>query len=225
MSRGKKLTIAVLLVLTLALAAISTYVALTLNSERTPDVGVSGFGDYATRDLYENITVFFGGKDCDEFLNSNFFTNQTFDNSTVFSFSSIENNLEDFGAYEYLPTSCSYVLQNDNRLNFLVYSYDYDSFIAESREELYSRINVFDQVLDEGTFSNTDYFFGIENDKCVTHFFQLDNEFEYARLEYNVGELDCSTLIEDNKAFSSRISSELNETVETVEYVTKLESI
>ncbi len=210
MSTGKKITIGVLLLLTLILAGVSTFIALSLNDQGTSqneDVGVAGFGEAATRDIYEQVYLRFGLTECEDILNRSFISSNSFRTNMFNNFISVENNLEQLGLLEYLPLSCTYNFGNNSKLRFSVFTYDIDSEIAESREALYSRINSFDSIIDEGTTNNTDYFIGVEEDRCITNMFQLDNEFEYAQIEYSLDGVECNQLVSDNDIFVEELSS------------------
>ena len=220
MSNVQRITIALLLIITIALALVSIYVA--YRSSQQSDISISGFGQYAKRDLYENVSFFLGTTECIDFIDQSTFN--SLNNPLLNTLLSTQNAIEDLGILEYLAKSCIFQLENENNINFYIYTYNFDSNIDESKEALYNRINNFDRVIDDGSVFSTDYFFGVKEDQCVTHLFHLDNEFEYIRVEYEIKSVNCEELIPDNELVSKQVSKVVDDLINRIKYVTELET-
>ncbi len=218
MSTGRKITIFILLLLTIGLGAVSLYVTYNITQDNAPeDSDASGFGPEATTDLFSVVEKYFREVPC-ETLMSNY-------NATTELIDAV-NEATEAGTYSFepanlpqatdIPMQCIFNLGPDHSVVFLAYTYEVESDIDNSAEELYARVKEqygLNEVVDEGTSDRIKYFFGwdqvttvaVEKLVCRSVLFESQNDFEYASVVY-YGFDDCTDVINLNKILTQAIS-------------------
>lgn len=171
------------------------------------DSGASGFGAGATKTLYDDVTKVFSDVSCEPFIQNKDLANGLTITATI-----------KYKPENGLPLICYYKLSDESELLFQLFSYNESSFIDNSQDDLFNRINGKELAnsLNEGESKGVNYFFGNavnENDnrsQCKTTFFHVQNDFEYARLTFNSPK-SCSELTTLNTSISQNISSVISD--------------
>jgi len=219
MNQRRKVTLAALFVMTLLLAGVSIFITIRIQQNNAAaDANASGFGSTATTNKFGSVFQEFASYSCDAFL-----SNSTF---TFFkvkpSFTSIQattNNLDIFGSLPYLPVNCTYKISDTKSIDFLLHSYDTNSFIDDSEEALFTRINAnLKSVIIKDYYGYVTMFFGEDNPivsapassdiTCRANLFHSQNDFEYAEIIYH-GFGDCNSLVNDNQLIVAPFASQI----------------
>lgn len=197
MSDKRKLTLAVLFILTIVLAAVSIFITIRIQQSNAPDDSqAAGFGATATKELYEIVKETFYNTPCNTFLSTDIVKNYTPKlTSELINYTTITATEEKIDADK--TKICIYDLGDNRKLTFEFYPYDADSAIANTAEDLYSEINAALIAEDPITFltgvNNVDSFYGTDSqfyERCRTTLFHTQNEFKFASLFYE-GYFEC----------------------------------
>ncbi|MEP7103619.1 MAG: hypothetical protein ABI721_02850 [Candidatus Dojkabacteria bacterium] len=217
MDSRRKVTLAILFVMTVLLAGASVFITIRIQQNNAAtDANASGFGSTATTNKFSSVFEEFAKYPCSNILDTNRLSTES--GLLITKIDSIVNNLDFSGAIPYLPLNCTYKLASSKSIDFRLYSYDTQSYIDPSAEALYARINVnIKSQLDSQTItvsgSSIKMFYGTDNvttGACRANLYDAQNDFEYAEVIYK-GFSDCSALIKDNKAITKSISGVIND--------------
>lgn len=214
MEQRRKVTIILLIGLTLFLGVGSILVTQIIRTNQSPtDSAASGFGAGATKDLYDDVTNSFANADCSAFLT----IDQVTDASTL-GITKVE--ALKYVSEDKLPLICYFGFGSDDKYAVLkLHSYSTDSYIDNSQEELFTRINgeMLNTIDSEAESQGVNYFFGQGRTEdispiCRTTFFHVQNDFEYAELTY-YGFDDCEALKSSNDSISKYISNQISTSI------------
>lgn len=212
MDQKRKITIIVLIGLTLFLGVGTLLITqLVRNNQAPTDSDAGGFGEGATRVLYDDVATVFKNSSCDLYI----------DESIVSGLS--EQGITDVAAVKYGASGnnvlrCIFYFGNIKKYAILeLYGYDQNSAIDYTQEDLFNRINSFElkSTLDEGEIQGVSYFFGegngdVQDNGCRSTFFHVQNDFEYAKITY-YGLGDCGELVPFNKGIADNIAKRISE--------------
>ncbi len=227
MSNSRKFLIALLLVLTVGLGGISFYVANRIQQDQAAqDTSAAGFGETATRDLYETVTETLKNTPCEYFMKTDDLATILKNNGTDV----VANDIKVSKATEHptlIPLICNYTIKNSKKIRLAFYTYEKNSNIASSQEELIGKSNIIllSTLVDSGEFTTKDqpvsYTFGesrypYEKDAkaCTGILFHDQNEFEFAELVYqSFNTTDCKDVQSLNKAISNPIATKIDDLI------------
>lgn len=217
MNDRRKLTLAILFVLTVGLAGISIYITNRISQNQSPtDSEASGFGDEATRDLFEVVAAEFAKKNCNVFLDKPILTAAGFDSYDTASTGALLNADIFQNAYS---KECVYFYEgSDKRITLSVVPYNYDSEIKENQEALFNKwvVSQLERPADEGRYELIPYFYGsdltTDLGECKALLFHDQNDFEVAILSYHfVPEDGCESekMVNLNRIVASKIAEQI----------------
>lgn len=211
MDQRRKIIIILLIGLTLFLGVGSLLITQIIRNNQAPtDSDASGFGAGATKNLYDDVDESFANANCEDFLTMDQITDAE-------ALGITEVDALKYVRADRLPLSCYFGFGTDTKYAvFVLHSYNTDSFIDNSQEELFARING-QSLLDvkgEGDSQGVNYFFGQGQTEditpiCRSTFFQVQNDFEYAELTY-YGFENCEDLTNSNESIATYISTQLS---------------
>ncbi|MEO6729496.1 MAG: hypothetical protein ABIM99_06265 [Candidatus Dojkabacteria bacterium] len=219
MNNRRKVTLAALFGMTLLLAGVSIFITLRIQQNNAAaDANASGFGATATTNKFNSVFAEFASYPCSAFLTQD----KLGENTVITKITKSTNNLELLGAQSYIPFSCTYTLSDTQSIDIVLHSYDENSYIDDSAETLYARINInLSSVLDKefmGIGGNyTTVFFGpsaspvsfvAEANTCRTNIFHSQNDLEYLEVVYK-GFSDCNAILKDNLRISGNLTGTL----------------
>lgn len=216
MDNGRKITIAILVALTVLLIGAAVYIVIRLNSSPNPDESVFGFGEEAVRDFYDDVEDLFQTMSCQKM----------FDPLRAISISqgtSVKLSDDNFAPWiggkdpTYgFPKFCAVQesITPNKYFELTMNTYRIDSNVYESEEEKIALLvpNLINSVSDEGAFEDIriKYFFGLFNDdpeKCGAVILDDTNEFHYILLTYTGYDCESEDTIVRNQIFSRTIGS------------------
>ncbi|MFS8131092.1 MAG: hypothetical protein ACMG57_03870 [Candidatus Dojkabacteria bacterium] len=229
MTQQRKVTLAILFVMTVLLAGVSIFITLRIQQNNAAnDAAASGFGATATNNKFSSVFEEFAGYPCEAFLSQEKL-DQTPNNTIIKKITSSVNNLAEIGALPYIPFNCTYKISDTQSIDILLHSYDTNSFIDNSAEELYARINTNLNTISDteyfGTgFSYVTMFYGpgaspvsavADASVCRSNLFHGQNDFEYLEIVYH-GFSDCTTIAKDNLRITGMVSGTIITAMYTV---------
>lgn len=204
MEQRKKITIIILVILTLLLGVGSLIITQLIRNNQAPtDSAASGFGPDASRDKFDIVAEAFQFTNCSAYFPQEI-VSSTIENAKEGNDRYSDLNGSDFEVwrsrdYTQIPKYCEYVINNKMLIEFKLYSYTSNSVIDNSAEELYERVNT--QTISKIVTEQTDfddqivyfYGYGIPNNggNCVLNFFHKQNDFEYGQITFN-GNTECT---------------------------------
>lgn len=216
MDNGRKITIAILVALTVLLIGAAVYIVIRLNNSSNPDSSVFGFGDEAVRDFYDDVEDLFQKTSCQKLfdpllaISISQATNVklTTDNFTPW----IGGKDPTYGFPKFCAVQES--ITPNKYFELTMNTYRIDSNVYESEEEKIALVvpNFINSIYDEGEFADvkTKYFFGLYNDdpeKCGTIILDDTNEFHYILLTWTGYDCSSQEAITKNQIFSRTIGS------------------
>lgn len=218
---ARKVTIVLLIILTLALAGVAAIIAMRLQQQGTvapPSADAAGFGSNATKDLYDEFGDFFASLECEEFLAPTAIQNiqfyEQFDIHPAVADILAEGEVEVFtqAASGDVAINCTYQLDSDHSVDVTLYAYNLDSVIDANPSALYTRVNTsnISSVIDSGSTTTAAVFFGsgLEAGTCVSNIYHAQNDFERVTVSYD-GFANCDDIEGFNQALSKVISDYL----------------
>lgn len=208
MTQKRKVTLAILFVMTVLLAGVSIFITIRIQQNNSAtDANASGFGATATTGKFGSVFEEFAGYTCDSFFNNSNLTSMAV-KPTFTTIQGVTNNLDTLGALPYLPINCTYKISDGKTIDFMLHSYDTNSFIDDSQEALFTRIDTnLKSVILKDYYGYITMHFGESNNvvsapatdtTCRANLFHSQNDFEYAEIVYH-GFGDCNSLVNDNK--------------------------
>lgn len=212
MDQRKKITIIVLIGLTLFLGAGTLLITqLVRNNQAPTDSDAGGFGEGATKVLYDDVATVFKNSSCDLYINESIigdFTDLGITDVAAVKYGASGNNV----------LRCIYYFGNIKKYAILeLYGYDQSSAIDYTQQDLFNRINSAEltSTLDENEVQGVNYFFGegngqVEDNGCRSTFFHVQNDFEYAKITY-YGLGECDGLVSFNKRIADNIAKTISE--------------
>ena len=209
MDQRRKVTLAALFVMTVLLAGISVFITLRIQQNNSPDdADASGFGDKATRDLYDNVAEAFDTQTCETLLDKTFLAEL----STGLTYTStVTPKIEDY------PKVCNYVFNNGVEGAFSLFAYKTNSYIPADEEELYDAVNSpsISQQESVDTLGSILGFYGTNygDENCRLNLFNTQNEFYYASMVYTTTDACDSTEMAE---FNLNVFSVLSRSIDQV---------
>lgn len=221
---SRKVTVVILLVLTLALGVVAFVVASKLRESQAPeDTQASGFGPSATRDLYDDVEELFANTSCEKFLNAS--NANAIIETTDSDVSEMSFTVTGEEPIDLKPKICRYEEEPDKYIDVVMQAYDADSYVYDSETEKIALLNMglISEVLDQGAYPalHTKYYFGTyagsrfgyqqtapRTDMCAAIIYQDANDFEYVSLIYSG--YNCNDTVAQNKVIMETMSIIIN---------------
>lgn len=194
MNQRRKVTLAVLFVMTVLLAGVSIFITLRIQQNNAAnDANASGFGATATKDLYDDVQSAFAQKPCERFFGKDFVNSDMgLTKDDIISTTGIAPSFV-------TPKDCTYNLSNNRSITFRLVAYNTNSYIDPDAQALYNRIGSIYQKDELGYLNAFDNTIFVGNSiqttgACDALLYNNSNDFEYALIEFK-GFGDCSTLV------------------------------
>lgn len=197
MNSRRKVTLAILFVMTALLAGVSIFITLRIQQNNAAnDANASGFGQTATRDLYDDVQTAFAAKPCERFFGKDFVnSSMNLTKDDIISVTGLTPTIA-------TPKECTYNLSNNRTIKFRLVSYNLQSYIDPDEEALYARIGSIYQQDPIDTFLSFDTVVitapSLDGKACDSLMYHVQNDFEYALVEFK-GFGDCATVVANNK--------------------------
>ncbi len=206
MNKNKFTPLTYIVVTTIAILAFLILLALDGRNDSVnedSDVGVSGFVEQTTRDLFPTILEGLLRTDCEILFHEGNLEDPRFTNLYEGEYSLEISKLD---PYTNVPLQCFYRLNDEQGFIVQVHTYAADSKIDNTRADLFERVNsqYIDLVIDQDRIGIIDYAFGTDkanNDECITTMYHPLNDFEVITIEY-IG-FDCQDDFNTNREIVS----------------------
>lgn len=196
MDQRRKVTLAALFVMTVLLAGVSIFITIRIQQNNAAnDANASGFGNTATKDLYDDVQSAFAARPCERFFGKDFATSVGLTKDDILSVTAQTPTFV-------TPKDCTYNLSNNRSISFRLVAYNTNSYIDPDANALYDRIGSiyqkdaldifqsFDTVVITGT--------SLDGTACDSLMYHIQNDFEYALVEFK-GFGDCASVITNQK--------------------------
>lgn len=216
MSNRKRVIIIVLIIVTIGLGGASILLSQMLQNSQAPNSSkASGFGETATKDLYEPLSKAFETTGCVGLLSPaiiDYYVRDDFSEVNKYSY-----EYYDLNTGNNIPVHCFIDLDVGRKIELELHAYDKNSDIASSKDALYSKVNtsLIKSKTTSGSFKQTQYFFGegVNNGECITTIFNTLNEFEYLKLVYQNFDKSCNELTKLNGEVSYVIGNAITDLI------------
>lgn len=189
MDPRKRTTIIILIGLTLLLGVGSFLVTRLIQqqSQAPTTSAAAGFGENATRDVYDDVEEMFRDGGCEALISLDVISLYSPEDFLLTNATKFEEVPLSFPADRNASLNCGFTTNYGADFRIKVYTYNFNSIIDPNPQALYDRINVnLANNLLEGSVFGSDYFMGNDSNNasvCRLNLFHTQNDFEYITIE------------------------------------------